>query len=305
MHQHSTKKSISPRLIADLFLFLAALIWGFGFVSQRIGAIHLGFFGFNGVRFLLGGIALLPFLVRKFSQVRQSWKWVVLAGSVLFGGSTLQQAGLETTTAGAAGFITGVYVVLVPILMSLFWQKPSSWVTWLSAAIALLGTYLLSTGGRRLDPSTGDLLVLMGAVMWALHVIVVGFAMQKMDAFAFSAGQFLVCSAIHLVMSTFTEPLTISAILSTWLAMLYAGLCSAALGFTFQAIGQRKSSPTDAALILSLEAVFAAVAGVLFLKESMNWIQGVGCLLIMGAILFAQTYSNKKQEPVPLLSPLE
>ena len=139
----------------------------------------------------------------------------------MFLGSALQQAGLETTTAGTTGFITGVYVVIVPVILAIFWKKRTSPITWISALAALGGTYLLSTGGSRLDPSTGNLLILAGAFLWALHVIVVGFAVQKMDVFAFSAGQFLVCGGLHLIMSFFFEPLTFSAIRLSWLP----GLC--------------------------------------------------------------------------------
>ncbi len=283
---HSLK--IRERIASDSFLLLAAVIWGAGFVAQRVGSYHLGFFGFNGVRFMLGGLALLPFVIKRFGSIKKTIGWMSLAGFLLFVASALQQAGLETTTAGSAGFITGVYVVLVPIFLSLFWKKHSSAVTWVAAVAALAGTYLLSTGGTTLNPSSGDLLVLIGSLAWALHVIVVGISVQKMDAFAFSAGQFIICSLLHLVMSIFVEPVTLTGMRASWWALAYAGLFSVSLGFTFQAVGQRKAPPADAALILSLEAVFAAIAGVIFLKESMNWVQILGCGIILAAILIAQ-----------------
>ena len=279
---------VCARLIADLLLLLAALIWGIGFVAQRVATFHLGFFGFNGIRFLIAGLVLLPFVIRRFRDLRHTVGWVLLSGFILFAGSAFQQAGLETTTAGSAGFITGIYVVLVPILLALFWKQRSSPVIWIAAVVALGGTYLLSTGGSKFEPSTGNMLILIGSFVWALHVIVVGFAVQKMDVFAFSAGQFLVCGILHLVFSQMTEPLTLSAIRSSWVALAYAGLFSAALGFTLQAVGQRKAPSADAALIISLEAVFAAIAGVLILREHMNGIQILGCVIIMGAIILAQ-----------------
>lgn len=288
MNEPSHPYPLRARITSDLFLLLAAVIWGAGFVAQRVGATHLGFFGFNGVRFLLGGLALLPFVIKRFGSLKKSIGWMGLAGFLLFGASALQQAGLETTTAGSAGFITGIYVVLVPIILSLFWKQKTAAVTWGAAVAALAGTYLLSTGATQFNPASGDLLVLAGSGVWALHVIVVGMAVQKMDAFAFSAGQFIICSLLHLVMSIFVEPVTFSALRLSWLALLYAGLFSVSLGFTFQAVGQRQAPAADAALILSLEAVFAAIAGVLFLNERMNWVQVLGCGIILAAILVAQ-----------------
>lgn len=288
MDRISRTPELRERFVSDLFLLLAAAIWGLGFVAQRSASNYLGFFGFNGVRFLLASAALLPFVVKRFGNLKRNIGWMVLAGGILFTASALQQAGLETTTAGSAGFITGVYVVLVPIILSIFWKQRSPAVTWIAAAAALAGTYLLSTGGTRFDPSSGDLLVLAGSIAWALHVIVVGKAVQKMDVLAFSTGQYIVCGLMHMIMSGFMEPVTLIALRSAWMEVIYAGLFSVALGFTFQGIGQRKAPASDAALILSLEAVFAAIAGVLFLQERMNWVQVIGCGIILAAILVAQ-----------------
>ncbi len=286
------KTSLRERLVSDSFLLLAAIIWGGGFVAQRLASFHLGFNAFNGIRFLLGGLVMLPFIVRR-ARSRVGFGWVLLAGSVLFGASSLQQIGIGTTSASTAGFITGTYVVLVPILLALFWRQRTSAVTWIAVLIALAGTYLLSSGGLGLSPSTGSLILLAGSVMWALHVIVVGLAVQKMDVFIFSAGQFLVCGVIHLVMSLFIEPVTLPALRASWMPLLYAGLLSVALGFTFQAVGQKKAPSSDAALILSLEAVFAAIAGVVLLNESLNTVQVIGCIIILAAILLAQLFVLK------------
>ena len=296
------KKQVLPRtpgerIVADLILLTAAIIWGGGFVAQRAASFHLGYFAFNAIRFLLAGLTLLPFVLKRFSGARKNLGWILLAGFLLFAGSGLQQAGLETTTAGAAGFITGIYVVLVPILLSLFWKKRSSPVIWVAAVAALAGTYSLSTGGSGLNPSTGDLIVLAGSLLWALHVIVVGMAVHKLDVFAFSVGQFIVCGTLHLGMSLLVEPPTLAAMQASWLALVYAGFGSVALGFTLQAVGQRNAPAADAALILSLEAVFAALAGVFFLGEYLNRVQLLGCGIIMAAIITAQWITvgrNKK-----------
>lgn len=288
MSNDTHKPEFRERLISDGFLLLAAIIWGIGFVAQRLASFHLGFNAFNGIRFLLGGLVLLPFIRNRLRGQQAGFGWMFLAGGVLFVASSLQQLGIGTTSASTAGFITGTYVVLVPVILALFWRKRTSVYTWLAALVALGGTYLLSTGGSAITPSTGSLLLLAGSFIWALHVIVVGLAVQKVDVFAFSAGQFLVCGLIHMVMSFFIEPVTFSALRASWLPLLYAGLFSVALGFTFQAVGQRKAPAADAALILSLEAVFAALAGTFFLQESMNSVQVIGAAIILAAILFGQ-----------------
>lgn len=295
MSHNTAKTSFRERLVSDSYLLLAAIIWGGGFVAQRMASFHLGFNAFNGIRFLLGGLVLLPFVQRRFRASRTGFGWVLLAGSVLFAASSLQQIGIGTTSASTAGFITGTYVLLVPILLALFWQQRTPLVTWIAALAALAGTYLLSTGGLVLIPSSGSLILLAGAAVWALHVIVVGLAVKKVDVFVFSVGQFLVCGLMHLVMSVFIEPITMPAIRASWLPLLYAGLLSVALGFTFQAIGQKKAPSADAALILSLESVFAAITGALFLKESLNLVQVIGCVIILAAILSAQLIVLKNQ----------
>lgn len=295
MSNDNQKPELRERLFADGFLLLAAIIWGVGFVAQRLASFHLGFNAFNGIRFLLGGLVLLPFIRKRLGGQWSGIGWMALAGSILFVASSLQQAGIGTTSASTAGFITGTYVVLVPLILAVFWRKRTSPYTWLAALIALGGTYLLSTGGSAITPSTGSLLLLAGSFIWALHVIVVGLAVQKVDVFVFSAGQFLVSGLIHIVMSFFVEPVTMSALRASWLPLVYASLFSVALGFTLQAVGQRKAPAADAALILSLEAVFAALAGVIFLKENLNTIQVIGAAIILAAILFAQWIVMKKE----------
>lgn len=285
---HSSKFLFTDRVKSDLILLIAAIVWGGGFVAQRSGSEHLGFFAFNGVRFLLGGLVMLPFVIKRLRNNPGQLFWILPAGAILFGGSSLQQAGIKTTSAGTAGFITGVYVVLVPLLLTLFWRYKTKPVVWFAAVAALGGTYLLSTGGAELTPSKGNLIVLAGALVWAFHVIVVGFAAKKVDVFVFSVGQFLFCGLLHMVSSIFVSPPTWTAIQVSWPSILYAGLGSVAIGFTLQAVGQRKAHTSDAVLILSLESVFAAIFGALILAETMNFIQIIGCVIILAAIAVAQ-----------------
>ena len=286
MQSFKTPKSV--RLKSDLILLLAAIVWGGGFVAQRDASFHLGFFAFNGIRFLLGGLVMLPFVIKRLRFSDRGLLWILPAGILLFGASSLQQAGIATTSAGTAGFITGVYVVLVPLLLALFWKHKTKLIIWIAALAALGGTYLLSTGGSALTPSGGNLIVLAGSLVWAFHVIIVGIAVKKLDVFVFSVGQFLFCGFLHLISSFFVNPPVMAAVQNSWASILYAGLGSVVIGFTLQAIGQRKAPPADAALILSLESVFAAIFGALILREQMNAIQLAGCAIILTAIIVAQ-----------------
>jgi len=282
-------------------MLLAAVVWGGGFVAQRQASASLGFFSFNAVRFLMAGLVMLPFILPRIKKFDRTFLWILPAGLLLFGGSALQQAGIETTSAGSAGFITGIYVVLVPILLALFWKVRTRPVIWLAALAAIGGTYLLSTGGKRIAPSSGDLIVLVGSVIWAFHVIVVGLSVSKLDVFVFSVGQFLVCGVLHLISSFFTTPPDLASIQAVLPSVLYAGLGSIVIGFTLQAVGQKHAPAADAALILSLEAVFAAIFGALFLQEQMNFWQIFGCGIILTAILGAQLIvirSNKNPQPI-------
>ncbi len=289
----------TERIRSDLLLLLAAVVWGLGFVAQRSASFNLGFFAFNSLRFLLGGLVMLPFVLKRLRSKPGNLLWILPAGVILFVASLLQQAGITTTSAGTAGFITGVYVVLVPLLMSLIWKHRTRPVVWIAALAALGGTYLLSTGGEALTPSTGNLIVLAGSLIWAFHVIVIGFAVKKLDVFVFSVGQFLLCGLLHLVCSFFSDPPTLAAMQDSWLAIVYAGLGSTVIGFTLQAVGQRKAPAADAALILSLESVFAAIFGALLLKEQMNLIQAAGCAIILIAIVVAQlpAFQPKPDDP--------
>jgi drug/metabolite transporter (DMT)-like permease len=282
------------RIEADLMMLLAAIIWGGGFVAQRIATRYIGPFTFNGIRFVLAGILLLPIVLRSLKHLDKKLLWIFPAGILLFGGSALQQIGLATTTAGSAGFITGVYVVLVPVFLSLLWRNKIPAINWIAAIIALGGTYLLSTGGELIRPGAGDLFELAGAVVWAFHVIVVGLAVRELDSFTFSVGQFLVCGAINLIVGQFVSPLNWAAVQPAIPALLYAGVFSVAIGFTLQAIGQSRAPTTDAVLILSLESVFGAIFGALLLAERMNWVQILGAVIILTTIIGAQIISTKR-----------
>jgi drug/metabolite transporter (DMT)-like permease len=307
------------RFRADLVLLCVALIWGSAFAVQRVAARYFDVFTFNGLRFLLGGVVLLPFtrlnpvgLLRRPSMGRQanqpdtrtldrkSILFVLLAGCLIFGAAGLQQAGLETTTAGNAGFITTLYVVLVPVMLVIFWKEKIPWLSWLGAAIAISGSLLLSTRGS-LHLARGDELVMVSAILWALQVIVVSRAVRHMDVLTFSAGQYIIAGVLNLIASTF-KGMPLGGLVIAWWTILYIGLLSTAVGYTLQVLGQKYAPPTDATILLSMEAVFAALTGFLFLGESMQPVQLVGCGMILVAVILTQLSASRSPRPAQLTS---
>jgi drug/metabolite transporter (DMT)-like permease len=299
------------RFRADLVLLLVALIWGSAFAVQRVAAQYFDVFTFNGLRFLLGGAVLFPFSkLNPLDKSNRSQKGttpgilklvsfpildlksltiIFLAGGLLFGAAGLQQAGLETTTAGNAGFITTLYVVLVPVILVLFWREKIHWLSWLGAGIAIIGSLLLSTGGS-LHLASGDALEMAGALLWALHVILVSRAVKHMDVLTFSAGQYIVAGVLNLFVSRLAQ-MPLNGLASGWWTIIFIGLLSTAVGFTLQVLGQKYAPPTDATILLSMEAVFAALTGFIFLGETMRVVQLVGCGLILIAVMVTQLKS--------------
>ena len=296
---------MSNRLRADLTLFLVAIIWGSAFVVQRVAAATIGPILFNGCRFLLGGLILLVLVRFRLKIERENRLWVVATGLVLASASFLQQAGLQWTTAGNAGFITGLYVVFIPLMLLAIWRHRLGWITWMAVGIAALGIFLLSANGK-FELAPGDGLELAGAVLWAVHVILVGKAMEKMEVFPFAIGQYLVAGVVSLVAGIGLESNTLPGILSTWWSIAYVGILSVAVGYTLQALAQKHAPPVDASLIMSLEAVFAALFGFLVLGEVLGPLQKLGAGLIMTAIVISQFGSPaRKPAETPTLAPGE
>ena len=289
------------RLKADLTLLVVALVWGSAFAAQRFVGQIGNIFLFNGLRFLLGALLLWPFLRGKTSLSRTGWMWVFVAGVVLFVASALQQAGLVYTTAGNAGFITSLYVVLVPLVLFAGWRERPFWTQLIAVLLAILGGYLLSTNGE-FHIQSGDLLELVGALFWALHVVILGKFASRYDALRFSVGQFLVSGLLNFGVGIFTESVPAAQLFVFGGAVLYTAVFSVGIGYTLQTWAQRHTPPTDAALLLSLEAVFAVIFGWLFLAEVLSPIQALGCGLIFGAVLLAQFQPRRDFEsrnPMP------
>ncbi len=281
------KPAFSHRLKSDSLLLFVSAVWGSGFVAQRVASESMGNFTFNGVRFLIGAVLLLLIVRFRLNIHRRHLPWTVLAGALLFGASTLQQVGVKTTTAANAGFITGLYVVIIPVLLAVFGRQRIHWSIWSAAVIATVGTGLLSAGGE-FEPSSGDWIVLAGAFLWALHVIVVGKMAREMDNLQFTIAQFGFCAGLNIVCRLIFDLGTTQPLPPAWLAVLYSAIFPVGLGFTLQVIGQRHAPTTDAAIIFSMEAVFAALFGYWLLAESLLFLQIIGCGLILAAIILAQ-----------------
>ncbi len=280
-------------LKAELLLLLTALIWGFAFVAQRAGMDHVGPFTYTGVRFLLGALSLLPLLLigsrASRSAPPRNWRTILagslLAGLFLFAGATLQQLGLVHTTAGKAGFITGLYVVIVPLL-GLFWHStPPS--TWVGAGLAVIGLYLLTmTDGLTL--AEGDGLVLAGAFFWAGHVLVIGWLSGRIEPVLLACLQITVCGVLSLGVALAIEPISLRGLQDATLPILYGGLLSVGIAYTLQVVAQRDAPPSHAAIILSLETVFAALGGWLLLDEALPGRGLLGCGLMLAGMLLSQ-----------------
>lgn len=292
-------------LKSDSLLLLTSMIWGFAFVAQRMGMDHVGPFIFNGIRFALGALVILPFIFignRPRPQAphltpRTGTKFLVFGGLILgltvFGGATLQQYGLVYTTAGNAGFITGLYVVFVPIL-GLFRKQFPHFTVWLAALLAVIGMYFLSVT-ESFSIQFGDLLVLFGAVFWAAHVVIIGIMSPKVNALKLALIQYLVCSVLSIIVALAVESNTLDGIMNATIPILYGGILSVGIAYTLQVIAQKKAPPAHAAIILSLEAVFAAIGGWLILNEELGGRGILGCGLMLLGMLIAQYSAMRKK----------
>jgi len=279
------------RLKAGLSLLLISIIWGSAFVAQRVAGQQGSVYWFNAARYLLAALVVLPFALRvtqgaKLPYPRAQYQWMFIAGFVLFVGSAAQQVGLVYTTAGNAGFITSLYVVFVPLVLFLLWREKVHWISILAVALAGAGAFFLSTGGR-FEIRIGDVIEIFGALFWTLHVIVLGKYASNFEALSFSVGQLAVCGLLNLSVGLFTEK-SMSLNLPLLIAIVYTAFFSLGLCYTLQVWAQRQTPPTDAALLLSLESVFAVISGWLVLDEKLAPIQIFGCVLIFVAVLLSQ-----------------
>lgn len=293
-----------------LILLLTAAIWGFAFVAQRIGMQHVGAFTFNGVRFAIGCLSLLPviyfslkrsksenteFKVENFEKtdLKSTVKSGMLAGSVLFIAASLQQLGLIYTTAGKAGFITSLYIVFVPIL-GIFLKQKTHFKTWIGALTSIAGLYMLSiSDGFSIE--LGDLLEVLGAFFWAVHIQLIDSFVKNMDAVKLSFFQFATCSVLSSIVAFIFEDVNLAGLLDALVPILYGGIMSVGVAYTLQAIAQKYAKPSHAAIALSMESVFAAIGGALILNERLPVKGYAGCALILLGMLIAQSENFKAQ----------
>jgi drug/metabolite transporter (DMT)-like permease len=293
-------------LKADLLLLLTAAIWGFAFVAQRVGMSHMGPFTFNGIRFSLGALSLIPFLIwrrkRNLSAAKFDFKTflapILLTGLVLFAGASLQQMGLVGTTAGKAGFITGLYVILVPML-ALLWGARTHIAHWAGALLAVAGLYLLSVrGGWVISPY--DLIVLAGAFVWAVHVHLIAKYSALVGPVRLAFFQFAICGLLSLTVAALFEPISLSGIGDGLWPILYGSFLSVGLAYTLQVVAQRTANPSHAVIIMSLEGAFAALGGWLLLQEALAPRDLVGAGLILGGTLISQFFGQPRVKAVKI-----
>jgi drug/metabolite transporter (DMT)-like permease len=283
-------------ILTDSLLLLTALIWGLAFVAQRMGMENVGPFSYNAVRFALGSLVLLPVILLRPSPSSKTAAGSaprigavtagLIAGAVLVFGASLQQAGLVYTTAGRAGFITGLYVVLVP-LSGLLWAQKTEWTAWVGALLCLAGLFLLSVTSS-FTLQRGDLLVLAGSLFWAAHVQVVGWLSPRTDPVRLACVQFAVCSLLSAGGALWWEHPELPSLVAAAGPILYGGVLSVGIAYTLQVVAQRRAPPAHAAILLSLESVFAAIGGGLLLGERLGARGTLGCALMFAGMIVSQ-----------------
>ena len=294
-----TDRSQSRSLRGSLLLLLGAVIWGAAFVAQRVGVDHLGPFSFNGIRMLMAGLVLIPLILwmdrkRKApaegngKERRELLKGGLICGLLLFAATSLQQAGLVYTTAGKAGFLTALYVVLVPVAgWLLFRQNPSRMIR-ISVLLAVAALYLLCMKESESGIQPGDLMMIGCALCFTFQILAVDRYAPRVDPLKLCCIEFLVTGTLSVIIALTAETISAEGIRTAWIPLLYAGVMSGAVGYTLQAVGQRDTDPTVASLIMCLEAVFATLTGAVLLGERMTGRETWGCVLMFIAVVLAQ-----------------
>ena len=289
---------MSKKARGNFLLLLTAVIWGAAFVAQSEGMKYVGPFTLQASRFFLAGAVLLPVIAvcdrkgltpnrpRSSADRRRQGGVMLVCGTLLFAASTLQQYGLLYTSVGKSGFITSLYIVLVPLLGILSGKKAAPLV-WCGVALAVAGLYFLCvSGGLSFNP--GDLLTLGCALLFSLHILFIDRYGARVDGVRLACGQFFVCSALSFVGMLLAETPSWAGILSCWLPIVYAGVFSGGVGYTLQILGQRDTEPAIASLLMSLESFFAALFGWLLLGQALTPRELFGCFLMLAAVVLAQ-----------------
>lgn len=286
-----------------VFLVLAALIWGFAFVAQRVGMKYMGPFAYNGIRFALGAISLLPLIIFQKKGVNDKKKvnkkmyilYGIIAGVLIFAGSTFQQIGLIHTEAGKSGFITDLYIVIVPIIGIVISKNKIKLNALAGALVAAVGLYFLCVN-KKFYISQSDFFVFASAFFFAFHILYIDYVYQKLDSLKLAFLQYITCAFVSIVISLITEDTTIHSIVVSAVPIIYGGVFSVGIAYTLQIVGQKGVEPTSASIILSLESVFAALGGFLILNERLKEKAIVGCILMFLGIIISQMKINCTSE---------
>jgi drug/metabolite transporter (DMT)-like permease len=280
-------------MLANSLLLITAAIWGLGFVAQVVGMNYLSPFAFIGARFLLGAASLVPLVVFFYyrnwlpqSSLRTVCIGSLVLGVILFAAGSLQQVGIVYSNASNAGFITGLYMVLVPLIGLAFRHRPGL-NAWLGTVLALVGLFLLSVKAD-FSMGYGDTLLLIGAVGWALHILAIDHFASRAAPLLLALGQFIVCGVLAVGVSVVWETTTWDQMRAATNVLIYAGVITVGVAYTLQVIAQERADPTHAAIILSLEAVFGAIGGYLFLQEQLTSRELWGCTLMLAGMLVSQ-----------------
>lgn len=293
--RNTMKTQAKTQMKNSLILLLTATIWGTAFVAQSVGGDYLGPFTFNAIRSFLGGIVLLPVVFvmgrgkkRETKEERRNvWLGGTLCGVILCTASNLQQIGIMNASVGKAGFLTALYIVILPVI-GIFIGKKAGAKLWFCVALAVVGLYLLCMTGDSYGLEQADILLLLCAVVFSFHILVIDHFSPKVNGVKMSCIQFFVCGGISAIMMLFTETPQIADIKAAWMPLLYAGVMSSGMGYTLQIIGQKDLNPVIASLIMSLESVISAIAGWMILGEQLSARETAGCVLMFAAIIITQ-----------------
>ena len=291
---------------SNLALLMAAVIWGFAFVAQVEGTKHIGSFTMIGFRFTIGIIALLPVVLifergrSDKAERRYTLKASLITGAVLFAATAFQQFGIAlTSSAGVSGFITGLYIILVPVAYFLLFKRKTGLQVWIGALFAIAGLVLLCyKSGEGISFGLGELLLLIGAFFWTAHVMLIDHFGKKLRSLHYSWGQFAVCAALGMIATLLFEDVTLSSLIDAKWALLYCGVMSSGIAYTLQVVGQKKADPSYAVIILSTESAFSAIGGVIFGIDNIAWTGYLGCVLMLVGILCSQISFKKKKSNI-------
>lgn len=299
---------MKQQIKSSLILLLTATIWGVAFVAQSVGMEYIGPFTFNAIRCVLGGLVLIPVILvlkkkketgaenQEKEDKKTLWTGGIACGVILCIASNLQQFGIMEASVGKSGFFTALYIVMIPVIGIFIGKRPGIKL-WFCVALAVVGMYLLCMKDGSFTIERADIMLLLCALAFSFHILVVDYFSPKVDGVKMSCIQFFVCGVLSAVGMLFTEAPDISNIQAAWLPLLYAGLLSCGVGYTLQIVGQKGINPVIASLIMSMESVISALAGWVILGQVLSPKEILGCVLMFVAIIITQIpIGNKKTD---------